>query len=162
MLARRPQGACQRIARARRTLEVARTQPNAFRLEKDPITTALDIERPTVCAVAARIGHDGIGRRLGVAPGAGLVERLACTGEPLLQPAERVVVGSDHCALGGERRRRAFQVRKLILQGPRTLLDARQLHPRLGELLGRPLADAIHLLATPSEAVSRQLQLFDQ
>jgi hypothetical protein len=91
----------ERIARPRGPLEIPRTQPDALWLQEDTVTAALDVERPTVRAVLARIGHDGIGGRFGVATRAGLVERLPSTGKPLFQAAERLIVDRDRAALRG-------------------------------------------------------------
>ena len=162
MLACRPQGACQRIARAGRAFKIAGAQADTLGLQKDAVAAALDVERTTVCTAAALVGNDGICRRLCVASCAGLVERLAGAGEPLLEAAECLVVGHDRSASGSQRRRRAFQRGKLILQAAGALLDARQLHPRLGEFVGRPLPDSLQLLATPGKAVACQLQLLGE
>jgi hypothetical protein len=74
VLACRTQGAGQWISRAGRPFEIARTQSDSLWLQEDTVAAALDVERPTVRAIAARIGHDGVGRRLRIASCTGLVE----------------------------------------------------------------------------------------
>ncbi|NBU41951.1 MAG: hypothetical protein EBS51_14365, partial [Planctomycetia bacterium] len=159
VLAGGPQGAREGIAGPGWTLEVARSQPDAFRLEEDAVDAALDVERSPPRALPPFVRHDRIGGRPARAIPAGGLERVSCGGQPLLEVVERRIGIHRGRCVRLERRDRLVETLELVLERARVILDARELHPHPGEVGCGLFADRGELLEPPRELVAGQLEL---